>query len=183
MAAEMNVQEVIASVRSTLDRIDFTMTGPSGDTLGHDVAMAVVEAIQERAARQETPDGMRWPPNSLDYTAEKWEKYGWTRTNYRTGQMLSTESLYGRTTVTTEGVDMVYGTDEPPMNSSAPSGYMSPEDQEITDVEKAQYAHEQGREFYGTNDQDAEKIKGLIEDAIARHIGFGADIDVGHILG
>lgn len=161
-----------------LDSVNFQRPGVEA-SWGEDVAWAVIRGphtgefggIMGRCADQVTPDGATWPENSDDppgdgYRSRKARKYGWEDTNFRTGDMLSAQKLYGRTTIEPRKVTLIYGDQTAPTHSVSPTGYISEKDKKITDVEKAAYAHESGRAFYGIGPGDAENVSAVSQEAL-----------------
>jgi hypothetical protein len=81
-----------------------------------------------------------------------------------TGQLLSLLSLFGRTTVTDELVEMRYGIDQPP--TSAFNGTdLTDEDLAVTDVQKAGWC-EVTRPFYGLDDGIRDKAQATADEAL-----------------
>jgi hypothetical protein len=165
-------------MKRVIDEVHFEMPGPGGESLGKEIAMTIIRGrgrgeyggIMGRCAQGVTPEGDKWPENSREYADEKRREYGWDETNRRTNQMLSQESLYGRTTVSRDAVRLVYGTGQPPTVSKAPTGHLSDQDRGVTDVEKAAFAHAQGRSFYGMNAEDEANVTAVFLEAVDRHI-------------
>lgn len=123
--------------------------------------MVVVRGIQERAATElRGADPSQWKANKPAYRDYKARHYGvFDMPNFRTGQMLSQESLWGRTTITKDEVLLTYGLNEAPSRSAAPTGYLSEQDERHSDVEKGWYAHNtHNRPFYELDDVIAGKV-------------------------
>jgi hypothetical protein len=59
-----------------------------------------------------------WPENSERYRTKKLRKYKAGKTNYRTKQMLSRESLLGEVVVNKDSVAIRYGTGNPPTSGA-----------------------------------------------------------------
>ncbi len=78
--------------------------------------------------------------------------------------MLSQVSLFGRTEIGEDTITMRYGVDAPPDTSKAPTGHISKGDNGVTDVDKATYAQQQGRGFYGSNEEDRANVIGVCQE-------------------
>lgn len=182
MADTPNVDEVVAWLDGFAHSITFTRPGRD-QSLGRDIAMTIIRGpelndqagIMGRCAQGVTPDGAPWPSNSDNpqgkgYASRKLRKYGWDETNRRTSQMLSQVALYGRTAIEPEQVTLVYGEDRPPDISRSPTGYIDDGDKKVTDVEKATFAHQQGRDFYGIGQGDPENVTTVAQDNVNQMI-------------
>jgi hypothetical protein len=163
--ATSNIDDVVRTLAAFVHSFNFTLPGID-QSLGRDLAGVVARGIQRRAAKESRgKDPQRWYANSDKYRRVKAKAYGWGeldgKPNFRTGQMLSLMSLLGTPRVTPDLVEMIYGT------GTAPAGCWSPWDQRteaqktadmaMTDVEKAEYAHDQyknrpARPFYEWNE-------------------------------
>jgi hypothetical protein len=166
-----NIDDVDRAITGTLYR--FGMTSQSKQrNLGEDLAHGVADGIEVRSDQQQRGEVVIWPENSDNppgkgYKSRKKRLYGTDKTNYRTSQMLSHESLVGELLVDRNEVKMTYGTDRAPTTSA--NGYIEERDKRVTDREKAAYAHEDGkdRDFYELDEQIVdERIMPLIEDAL-----------------
>lgn len=173
-----NADEVVVWIGQFADTFNFSRPGPD-QSLGRDVAMAVIRGpevgqlggIMGRCVDQTTPNGTPWPENSDNpsghgYRSQKMKKYGWDETNRRTGQMLSQQSLYGRTTIESDLITLIYGEDATPSASVSPTGYISEQDKATTDSDKAKWAHEQKREFYGLGEGDPENVSRVCQASL-----------------
>jgi len=148
MAQTSNIEQVVAWLKDWVDGIDFTKTG-ADQSLGRDVANKVARQIADRAAIEGRGAGAVWAPNSTTpsrwhpegYSAWKGKHYGWQLPNYRTGQMLSHTSLFGRTRIMAHEIEMVYGVDAAPARGYSPTGLLSVADEKVTDTQKAAFAH------------------------------------------
>lgn len=177
MADSANVDQVMAFLDDFLHSIQFTRPGIEG-SMGKDAAMTIIRGphatmqggIMGRCAQEVTPEGRPWPHNSAEYAADKERRYGWSETNRRTNQMLSQESLYGRTRIEPEAVTLVYGTGSPPSSSGAPTGYMSKGDAKTPDTIKAALAHSSNRDFYRANDDDAKNVTAVLQETVNQMI-------------
>ena len=114
-----NIDQVILWLRDFVEGYNFTRPGKD-QSLGRDLAWQMVDCIMVRASQFQGPDGEEWAGNSTKsspwlpggYKQWKEETYGWDDApNYRTGQMLSQLSLYGRTTIEPRQITMIYGID------------------------------------------------------------------------
>jgi hypothetical protein len=159
----MTPDEVVASLERTVLDFNFARPGPSG-TLGEAVVELVVKRIVDRSEDEKDAEGAPWPANDPRYTERKQRAGGSPKINRKTGQMLSPESLRGtRTTVTKAVVTMIYGTNSPPGAGSAA-------DRRVTDVSKAGFAHDAGREFYALGPGDPEAIAELMARSLSDHL-------------
>jgi hypothetical protein len=122
-----------------------------------------------RARRGRSPDGSPWPSGDDAYRAKKRQQYGWDDPNYRTGHMLSEESMRGRTTVEQHEINLVYGTGQHASRSVSPTQHMSAADRKLTDIQKAQLAYET-RDFWGLSDNDEEAVFDECQDAMDNYI-------------
>lgn len=180
---DSNSDEVMGWLGGFIDSIVMTRKGVE-KSLGLDIAEVIVHGSAEtpgsgilgRCENEVAPDGSPWSKNSKETLDRKERVYGWAETNRQTGQLLSEVSLLGRTTVEPSVVTLVYGTDEPPGVSAAPTGELSDKDKSVTDVQKATWAHEQGRGFYGIGPGDAEnasRIGQAVIDEMIRQANGG----------
>jgi hypothetical protein len=176
---QSNIDDVMLDLEAWMARFDFTMPGHYG-SLGRDVAMAVVEGIQNRSNRDRRGATQGWRPNEPKYRKWKLRKYGIDEPNTRTGQMLSQLSLYGKTTIEPELVTMVYGTDTVTERAVFGGNHTASDlarDQKKTDTEKAYLAHTGQsvhkilRPFYELDDEITQDIRKLIERALTDYLG------------
>jgi hypothetical protein len=152
--------------------------GPGGKPLAdalvdNHVAMISARSLEE----QRGPDGS-WPANQEPYATIKREEFGSTQVNVRTGEMLSTESLEGQHYVQADTLVHVYGTGrpgEPAEPRPRPTKRGKPRKPravraEPTDIQKAQWAEEAGRGFFGLDDQIKDRNAEIVSDALAEHL-------------
>lgn len=178
----MTPDELNQYLTDFVDGFEFTRPGHAG-SLARDVAVLQAELIQKRSGVQEAPDGSAWVENSTKpsprypqgYKAWKLEKYGWDAPNYRTGQMLSVESLTGDIEITPHEIKIGYGTDSSPMSGGSPTNLLTNRDEAVTDTQKAECAHNPtggrpARKFFGTGAGDAEKIVELCQENLNEYI-------------
>ncbi len=159
-----NVEEVYAAITEAVGGFDLHHNGA-----GMDMIEKVVTGIQLRSmAHQCTWDGESWPNNSAEYLAYKKRYYDSGLINYRTGQMLSQESLMGEWHVGEKMLEIRYGTGRPPDRSM--NGYMEPCDELITDREKADRAIINGRGFFDLDDEIKDETFNVFSDAFAKHL-------------
>ena len=176
-----NIDEVVNWLENLVNSFNFLMPGID-QSLGRDLVNAVAWGIADRSATElRGADGTPWPENSDNppgqgYKSWKARNYGvFDMPNFRTGQMLSLESLKGRPEIDEHTILMHYGTGDPPQTSAAPTGYLSDEDQKITDVEKAQFAHASdehrpARPFYELDDDIRRAAIEVAADALAQYL-------------
>jgi hypothetical protein len=180
-----NIGDVTAWLDKFVDRFDMQrQIGPR--SLGRDIAHKAVELIQDRSLQERTGHGTAWPPNSETpskyqpegYKGWKEKHYGTGDPNSRTGQMLSKESLYGRTKVEAKQVTMVYGTDTPPTRATfgTPTPNQLARDQKVTDTFKAYLAHTGQskkkivRPFYQLIDSDGPEVMEVARERLVEYI-------------
>ncbi len=144
---------------ASLASFDFAVSLES-KSLGLMIAEEIAAGIAPLCGATTVPSTGPWPENSdtdreinsgssfrVRTQVRAIAKYGWDDTNYRTGQMLSFDSLLGQVIVTPTLVTIRYGTGLLLKESKSPTGYIEPADEKITDDEKSFYAHTQGRGF------------------------------------
>jgi hypothetical protein len=163
-----NDSEIDAWLRASVAAFDIRDRG-----VGHDAAEAVADGIIERSHEQQKGATVPWPENSDNppgqgYRSKKGKRYGTTKTNFRTGQMLSRASVLGTVVITKNTVEIRYGTGKPP--TSSVNGYIEERDKQITDVEKAEYADELGRPFFELDETICDHIFDIIGDGLGDHI-------------
>ena len=165
-----NSREVIRWLEDIVKSFNFKRRGVD-QSLGRDLCHTVARKIQERSATTGAgADRNPWKANAPTTAEEKVQHYGYhdpPPPNFRTGQMLSELSLFGRPDVRETEIEMHYG-----IGSGPNGGCWSPSDNRtqdqidadnaITDVEKAERAHDAGRKFY---EPDMEMRDAVIADA------------------
>jgi hypothetical protein len=157
-AAEVG-QDFVDSIRS----FGFRSTH-EGKALGEVIVENIVGGIRERTIdRQQRVDGSPLPPNSPATRRRKELRGQEPLTNVDTGDMLSIRALRGTTTITDDLVRMEYGTGEAPepVPDRLPARHRidvlgGTAREPVTDVEKALWAYEQGRDFYGLDQKIAD---------------------------
>jgi hypothetical protein len=180
-----NVDQITHDLQEWIDEFNFTRPGEEG-SLGHDVAMAVVEGIIQRSHDQRRGADVDWPENAPDYAAWKAKRYKLSaqEPNIRTGQMLSQSSLYGQTTIEPELVTMRYGIGAVPTRTSTGAElprhtrgkHAGEQIDDLTDIEKAYFAHTgQGpngvkRPFYELDEVISADVQRVIAENLERHI-------------
>ncbi len=162
---EDNLDECFAEIDGFLDSIGFDMPGESEGTVGEEIARAVAEDIH--ASDAVNPDGSPWPENDPEYKNEKRRTHGSDTTGYRSGQMLSKDSLYGQPEIGHDEMTMVYGTGTVPSHGYDGLRYDAKEDGKVTDREKAEYFAKIG-EFYAMNEKRDAEVGDLVGKAVAR---------------
>jgi hypothetical protein len=134
-----NINDVVGFLSRFVDSFDFERPGID-QNLGRDVAMKVVHRIHDRSHEERAGvSGIRLA-NESKYKAWRDKKYGVSEPNSGTGQMLSQKSLYGRTTIDSRKVTMIYGTGDPP-DREVFGRAVAPAGEKRTDIEKAYIAH------------------------------------------
>jgi hypothetical protein len=175
-----DIDGVIVRLKRIVAGFDFTRIGMD-QSLGRDVANVIVERIQDRSENGNGPDGAAWKKNSTKepppggYKGWKLKRYGWDEPNKRTGQMLSTLALKGKTTVEKDVVTLRYGWNVAPTTGGSPTALVSKQDTKRTDVQKAEYAHTGGahgikRPFYAIGDGDAHAVVELCQKSLDDYI-------------
>lgn len=153
-----------------LDDFDFNSPGVHL-SLRDDASSSVAEGIQERSKERQCGAKDVWPENEYSYRKDKAEKYGTELTNYRTSQMLSTESLLANVGTTDNGrtAVMQYGTGTAPKTSM--TGYIEDADKLVTDTEKAAFAHELGRPFFQVDQEiGTTRVLPLVSEALQKYL-------------
>ena len=165
---ESNLSAVVAEIDRLVQSFDFTIPGKD-QSLGRDLAGVVAMGIRDRSVPgRKAPDGSTWDDNEPRYAAKKRAKYDADQPNVRTGQMLSLESLKGRTAISADDVTMEYGTDTPA--ASALNGTtLTKGDTAVTDVEKAGYCSER-RPFYGLDDTIGDAVRTAAAEALGDYL-------------
>ena len=170
MNSDSNIDEVEAKISDVWESFGFSIPGIGGGTLGQDCAGTVADAIATDAAQSKGAEGQTFPENSPKYKAWKARRYGQDAPGYRTGQMLSLESLKGEVQIEGDEVVMTYGTDEPPTRSSTGMGFNPDTDGAITDREKMGYITEKFGPIFAMNADRQTEVTEVIGDAFSRHI-------------
>lgn len=168
VSIEANSDDVGAWLDGTVGSFNFERTGED-QSLGRDLAGVVAQGMIDRTAKdQKTVDGEELRPNEEKYRKRKRRLYEVDQPLWRTGQMLSLPSMIGKVTVSADQIEMRYGIGEAPTRSMT-GDYISKEDKEITDVEKAGYVSE-ARPFYGLDDQIIDEVKKAAGEALGAHL-------------
>lgn len=184
MSQNSNAAHVQAWLEHWLAGVNFTRPG-ADQSLGRDIALKVVDRIATRGTVDKSGADGEWPKNAPAYAAYKAKRYGITDApNIRTGQMLSQQSLYGRTRIEEKEITMVYGVNAPP-DRTGTGVPLSESDKQVTDVEKAYFAHSGSgtgrnskgqfsantkRSFYAANREDAIAVVELAQANINEYI-------------
>ena len=179
---DSNIGDVGSWLDGVIDEIGWDMpAGPEGNThgSGSNLAEAVIDTcidgIQARALARSGADAngadeADWPENAEAYRRDKRRRYGESNPNFRTTQMLSRESLKGTPQVGREDATWRYGT------GRAASNARTRHDRQITDVRKAELAHEGQSEhrimrpFFAVAERDADDALIVVESAVVAHI-------------
>jgi len=168
MPYDSNIDSISRWLDECIDEIGWDLPAGPASTIGEAAMDVIVDGIQARA-RVQQGDDVEWPDNSPTYADEKFETYGATEVNVRTGQMLSRESLKGQATIDKETVEWGYGTGTVSVKAK------TKQDREVTDIEKAYFAHHgQSRKrierpFFSLDDVDADNVVLVVESGIAEH--------------
>jgi hypothetical protein len=168
-----NIIEVMTGLKRWLAEYNFQRPGHQ-QSMGRDIAGAVVDGISDRSDRDGKGKDDVWPPNSdkpshwtpPNYRKWKLDNYGIDLPNYRTGQMLSNLSLMGRTRIEPYEIVMIYGTNTVPVRAyhGSPRPELLARDQKVTDTQKAYFAHtgqskkKIRRPFYELDDKIAQDV-------------------------
>ena len=127
-----------------------------------------------------------WPPNfekpkrwhPQGYRQWKEDTYGVGEPNSRTGQMLSQQSLYGRTSIDSELITMIYGTNQSPRRAKLgdPGEENLHRDKKVADTFKA-YLLQTGQSrqqikqpFYEVDESDEQAVMKLCQENLAEYI-------------
>jgi hypothetical protein len=178
MADTSNIDDVMRFLEQFVEDFNFNRKGED-QSLGRDVLKRGVERIHDRSTDERKGFGQEWPKNSD--TPSKWypegyrlwkdKHYNVEEPNSRTGQMLSKESLAGRSKIESRLITMIYGTNEPPVAAifgDPPERYFE-RDQKVTDTFKAYLAHTGQskkkiiRAFYNLEEDDGQAISELCQ--------------------
>ncbi|MHB8359796.1 MAG: hypothetical protein ACYDCP_09925 [Thermoplasmataceae archaeon] len=181
---DSNIGAVVEWLRDFVEGFDFTRPGKD-QSLGRDLANQQVRQIMIRSSQFLDPMEEEWAGNSrksspwLPGGYKEWKEatYEWDDApNYRTGQMLSQLSLFGRTTIEPRLITLRYGIDAPPDRSTSPNGFFDREtDGKVTDLQKAEWAHTQtpdkpARRFYDFGAGDAEALADVARESLHAYI-------------
>jgi hypothetical protein len=174
---DFNPDEVTALIEAAVRTFDFTLPGKS-QSLGRDLAVRAATGICDRSNQGLDPDGNPWPPNSdtpfhgmPGYATYKYQRYSVDRPGELGGQMLSLLSVLGTPSVSADTVEMTYGTGSPPQRTTSRTGVaMKPSELKATDVEKADWFFEGGREFFAFDDEIAESVVELCGEALDEYL-------------
>jgi hypothetical protein len=159
-----NFEEVSAWILGSVKTFDL-----GENSRGQAIAEAVAEGIARRSYDvQGSPSDPDWPENKPPYKKRKERLYGTGKTNYRTGQMLSRESILGKVTIDPKTVEIHYGTGKPPTDGM--NGYIEEADKQITDIEKAFIAASNDRAFFELDDEIKNRTSEIVSDALADHL-------------
>lgn len=134
-------------------------------SMGRDAAQLVAEGIVSRSAQDQGGPDEKWPPNTDDYTTSKLNWYGVELVGFRTGQMISMPSLLGRVDVSTDTVEIYYGTFRPP-DRTMTGAPLKPSDLRVNDVQKAGYFTDLKGAFFVLDTTIAEKVRGYFVDEL-----------------
>lgn len=188
---DMNVDEVEQALLELIDGFGFDAS-VEGKAVALDVADAFALGVNAMVGDQKILGGQPMPPLDWFYSEEKAKDYGFDIAGYRTGQMLSMVSLIGKLDISRDLLVISYGTGMPPTRGSGPTGYISEEDKEVTDTEKAgwfqegfvgtvSYTTRSGksvsyevnrppRPFYGVEPETEAMIVEVIQDNLHKYI-------------
>ena len=165
---DSNVDDVFAWLTRCVDGFSLAESGR-----GNSIAETIAQGIEERSDQRQQGADEPWPENSDNppgkgYRSRKRRKYKTDKTNYRTKQMLSRESLLGEVVVNKDSVTINYGTGKPP--TAGAEGYIENSDKQITDIEKAFYAHQLDRPFFELDEQLIDKVFDDFCDELEEHL-------------
>jgi hypothetical protein len=166
--ATSNVDDVLRDLKAIALSFGFEAT-IEGKTLGDDIAGITADMIAARSIDTESGADGQWPANAPKYAEWKAAKYGVDKPNFRTGQMLSIESLIGGTAVSTHDVQMQYGTGQPPTRSATGQGFNSATDGSVTDIEKA-YFCSTTRPFYMLDETIGDAVFARVEQCLDEYL-------------
>ena len=172
-----NEAEVLAWLTTGVTSFDFNAPVPGGGTLAQAIQANHAQQIQERSLGEQRGPLLPFKKNDPVYAARKLEEFGSDLVNYRTGAMLSKESLEGQITVNGTEMVHVYGTGQPgdpeqgrKAKPTRPGRKDRKTKAEPTDIQKANWAAELGREFFGLDDQMKVRNAELVGEALAEHL-------------
>jgi hypothetical protein len=165
-----NIDDVVGWLEQFIRGFNFLRPGKD-QNLGRDLARVVAGQIFERATQESRgANPQRWAALTPKYLTRKRRAHGWPeedgKPNFKTGQMLSYESLLGQPQITEAEVLMVYGTGDPPRDCKSPvdnrTQHERDKDERVTDRDKGGWAHAKGRPFYELDETIEEAV---IEEA------------------
>jgi hypothetical protein len=164
-----DIDDVGKWLTDTVKEMGFDVPDDRHGTVGMACAVAVSDGIQVLAENEAGPDAELWPQNRPRYKRWKERNYPESegKTNFRTHQMLSRESLMANVDVTREVVTMKYGTGRPSENDRRKDP--------TPDTKKAELAHEQQREFYAIGEVAEDHVFEMVADALGEHLQRRAD--------
>jgi hypothetical protein len=151
------IDEYFRDLNALIATFNFTRKGRE-KALGREAAQLVAEGIVDRSAKKQGGADNNWPPNSAKYTAWKENLYNVKLIGFRTGQMISIESLLGHVDIEPLHVLIRYGTGLPPTRSMS-SSYISDEDRKVTDTQKADFFTAKKGDFFEVDDTIADKVR------------------------
>lgn len=169
MPLDSNIDDVSQWTENIIMDFGFDSPDDQHGTVGMACADSIAEGIQELGDQMLGPDMEEWPINEPKYMKWKARNFsGERRTNWRTHQMLSKESLLGEVEVTRDQVTMKYGTGQVSPDEKRPDG--------ITDTQKAELAHDPNlppdkrREFYAIGEVAEDHVFDTVSDALENHL-------------
>lgn len=170
--SDSNIDDVARWLDEVVDTIDFELPG-ADRSLGRDLAGVVANGIIDRSVPDALdPDANPWAPNEEHYAAWKKKEYDADQPGVLTGQMLSLQSMMGETQVTSDAVEMVYGTNT--AATRARNGADPPKAKEPpTDRQKAGWFTDGGREFFGLDEEIADDCVEAMGEGIDRYLTEG----------
>jgi hypothetical protein len=171
-----NETEVLAWLHGGVAGFDFN-SSCGGKPLAQAIQENHVQQIQERSLGEQRGPMLPFKENDPVYAERKAEEYGSDLINYRTGAMLSKESLEGQLQVNGTEMTHLYGTGQPGdpeqgrrSKPTRPGRKPRKTKAEPTDIQKANWAEEQGRGFFGLDDQIKDRNGELVGEALAEHL-------------
>jgi hypothetical protein len=169
------VDSNLDDVAGWLDRLvagfDFSVPGKD-QSLGRDIAGAVVEGIQDRSvADGNDATGAAFMVNAPWYAKWKAKKYSALQPGILSGQMLSSASLMGETEVNADEIVMRYGTGDAGPDESSTGVKLK--GTQPTDKEKAEWFTAGGRPFYALDGTIRAAVVTLAGDALDEHLKGG----------
>ena len=142
-----NYDEIAALLDEIVRGFDFQVPGAEG-SLGRDLVGLVAQGIYDRSVPgARAPGGSTWEANEPKYASRKLRRFQAAQPGLRTGKMLSLDSLKGRPQIAPDHVEMVYGTGDPPGQSSRSGAEVKPYERQVADDVYARYFSER-RPFY-----------------------------------
>jgi hypothetical protein len=161
MPGTHNVDQLYNDIHDFVDGFNFT-TQVEVKSLALDCAGVIADGIIARSIDDQSAAEGSWDALNEKYKEWKVKKYGVGLIGVRTGQMLSLNSVLGEIEITPELATVLYG-----------KALADPEDDTITDIEKAYFFSER-RPFFELDDKITDELFARIEELLETYLRKGA---------